>query len=327
MLKKVIAGWSIAPGAPPNWDPNRDGACIALPVRVWPPDAIKNYERIKPIKWCESAWEPTDPPRCRVNEAIVKYVIFASYGNDSVALIQWAHETGLIDVVVLYSDTGWASDDWDARVSGAENWVRSLGYTPTRTASMGMEALVRSRSGWPRQGLQFCTWELKILPAKQRLDEIDPDKEATCLVGVRRAESANRRSFPEHTPHSPNHGERPLWAPLVDHTDEMRNALVHRAGFVPLPHRSMECFPCINSNRGDLRALVSDEARIAHIERIEKDLGYTSKGKPRTMFRPYRHMGATGIREIIRWAAAERGQFDPDDGTGGGNCDSGFCGS
>jgi hypothetical protein len=89
----------------------------------------------------------------------------------------------------------------------------------------------------------------------------------------------------------------------------------------------MECFPCINSNRGDLRALVSDEARIAHIERIEKDLGYTSKGKPRTMFRPYRHMGATGIREIIRWAAAERGQFDPDDGTGGGNCDSGFCGS
>lgn len=33
------------------------------------------------------------------------YVIFASYGNDSIALIQWAFEHRLQNVVVAYNDT------------------------------------------------------------------------------------------------------------------------------------------------------------------------------------------------------------------------------
>jgi hypothetical protein len=36
MLKKVIAGWNAAPGAPRDWDPERDGECGALPIRVFP---------------------------------------------------------------------------------------------------------------------------------------------------------------------------------------------------------------------------------------------------------------------------------------------------
>jgi len=36
-------------------------------------------------------------------------------------------------------------------------------------------------------------------------------------------------------------------------------------------------------------------------------------------------MGATGIREIVRWAEAERGAFDMDDG-GGAGCEAGWCG-
>jgi hypothetical protein len=255
------------------------------------------------------------------------YVLFASYGNDSNALIQHAHDIGLEDVVVVYSDTGWSSSDWGDRVAKCEAWVTTLGFRHTRTKSIGLEQLVKDKKGWPRQGMQFCTFELKIAPAKAALEELDPDHTATCLVGVRRSESTARRVFPERIESSPNHGGRPLWAPLVDHTDEMRDALLAKAGFEPLPHRSMECFPCINSNRADLRLLAKDPARIEKINQIETDLGFTSKGKPRTMFRPYQHMGATGIKEIIRWAEAERGEFDPDDGTGGGNCDSGFCGT
>jgi len=87
----------------------------------------------------------------------------------------------------------------------------------------------------------------------------------------------------------------------------------------------MECFPCINSNRRDLQELAKDETRIAKIEAIEADLGSTSKGKPRTMFRPYRYMGATGIREVVRWAAAKHGKFDLEDGTGS-DCTEGYCG-
>lgn len=253
------------------------------------------------------------------------HVLFASYGNDSIALMQWAHEAGLRDVYVLYSDTGWAEPGWHNRVEAAENVARGYGFTPARTQSIGMLNLVKQRKGWPRQGIQFCTTELKIEPAKRWLDENDPDKKAICYVGVRAEESEARTRFPKSVQNSENHGGRALRAPLLHVKEGERDALIRRAGFEPLPHRSEECYPCINANRADLKRV--DEKRVCVIEKAEQELGFTPKGKPRTMFRPYRHMGATGIREIIRWAHSPRGKFDPDDGTGGGNCDSGFCGT
>ena len=251
----------------------------------------------------------------------MKYVIFASYGNDSVALIQWAKEASLKNVAVLYSDTGWASNDWGDRVCSAEDWVRSIGFYPHRTSSIGLESLVRQKKAWPRQGMQFCTLELKILPAMKWLDEHDPEKSAICLVGVRREESQNRRNFPEEIESSPNHGGRRLLAPLVKYSNQERDDLLARAGFKPLPHRSMECFPCINSNRSDLRLLAGDQERINKISKIEEEMGVTSNGKKRTMFRPYRHMGAVGIKEVVRWAESERGEFEPID-----DCETGYCG-
>lgn len=246
-------------------------------------------------------------------------VLFASYGNDSVALIQWACEQRLGDVIVLYSDTGWAADEWTARIETMEAWVRSLGFRPMRTTSMGLEQLVKVKKGWPRQGMQFCTLELKIRPALEFLDRIDPFGVVTCYVGVRREESRNRALFPLKVEISPNHGGRQVLAPLATLTAEQRDGLLARAGVEPLPHRSRECFPCINENRTGLREIPED--RVATVERIEKELGFTSKGKPRTMFRPYRHMGAVGIREVKRWAAAERGEFEPED-----DCEDGYCG-
>lgn len=54
MTPKKIAGANAHPGAPRNWDENRDGPCGALAVRV-----TYNCEETLNIKWCESAWEPT----------------------------------------------------------------------------------------------------------------------------------------------------------------------------------------------------------------------------------------------------------------------------
>lgn len=228
------------------------------------------------------------------------------------------------NVTVLFHDTGWARFDWLERVERCESWVHSLGFKTSRTASVGLESLVKARKGWPRQGMQFCTVHLKILPAIEWLDKHDPDRRAMCLVGVRRAESANRASFPKFVKgeNTANHSGRAVFAPMVDYSDAERDALIERAGFTVLPHRSMECSPCINSNKADLRQLTENE--IQNIERIENELGFTAKGKPRTMFRPYRHMGATGIREVVKWAHSGHGEYDPSEGAG--NCDSGFCG-
>jgi hypothetical protein len=54
MLKKVIAGWNAAPGAPRDWNPEQDGECGALPIRMFPPAAAKGQTE---IQYCESACE------------------------------------------------------------------------------------------------------------------------------------------------------------------------------------------------------------------------------------------------------------------------------
>jgi len=250
------------------------------------------------------------------------HVIFSSYGNDSVALIQWAVENGLKNVAVVYSDTGWAAKEWEARAQTVEALVRSAGFTPLRTQSEGMEALVRRKKAWPMcaSKMQFCTQALKLEPAERLLADIDPDGDAICIVGIRREESINRRTFPEWTEESEKHGGRNLWAPLVNYAKADRDLLLNTMGVEILPHRSRECFPCVCSNRGDLRMLTSD--RVEEIALIEDSMGHTSKGKKRTMFRPYRHMGAIGVREVHKWAMSERGKYEPEVAA----CDSGMCG-
>lgn len=252
----------------------------------------------------------------------MRYVIFASYGNDSIALLQWSKELGLEDVSVVYSNTGWAADWWEDRVKEGEQFALKAGFRCFRIKSEGMIPLAKRKKGWPMGGGgAYCTAELKVKPALRWLDNEDSGEEATCIIGVRREESANRAQFPEWTDESEKHGGRELWAPLVRHTEEMRDELIRKAGFEPLPHRSMECFPCVHANINDLRMLTPD--RIDLIDITEQEMGINSKGNPRVMFRPKRHKGAVGIRAVVDWANAPRVR----DQMALLDCDSGWCGS
>lgn len=183
---------------------------------------------------------------------MIRFVIFSSYGNDSCALIQWAHEWNLEGVAAVYSDTGWATEGWAARVAEKEEWVRSLGFTPYRTSSIGFRQLARQKKGFPTQRYQWCSYVLKIEPGIRWLEENDPNKSAICIVGARRAEAADplstRATFPEYLVRSENHGGRMMLAPMVDFDEAARNALLIRAGVEPLPHRSGEC-KCITRIR------------------------------------------------------------------------------
>ncbi len=249
---------------------------------------------------------------------MIDNVIFASYGNDSIALIQWAHEYPLGNTVIAYSDTGWAADNWPERVAKAEAWAQALGFPTHRIASDGMQALVERKKAWPRGGggkYQFCTHELKEAPALRWLGEIDPDKDVHCLVGIRREESANRATFPEWTE---KHGGRVLWAPLVRHTELMRNELIASTPFPVLPHRSKECYPCVNMGKRELRFL-SDSAQ-QRVFWLENKMGVNSKGNERVMFSPARHNGAVGILAVI-----EDAKRNSDD-LFAAACDGGWCG-
>lgn len=244
-----------------------------------------------------------------------RFVIFCSYGNDSVAMIQWAHEQKLEGVHVVYTDTGWAAEFWKERVDRLEVWVRSLGFHAHRTKSMGFRQLAFEKKGFPTQRYQWCSYKLKIEPGERWLAENDPERRAVCLVGVRRDEGSDRAEFPRYLLASNSHGGRVMIAPMADWDMETRDVLIRRAGVEPLPHRSMECSPCINSNRRDLAALTEED--IVKAEGLENDVneefGLTRNGKRRTLFRPHRHMGAKGVREVIRWAHSKRGEFQPED--------------
>lgn len=248
------------------------------------------------------------------------FVIFTSWGNDSIAAVQILHEYGLPrqrHCVALYSDTGWAAPGWADRVTEAEIWAESLGFETVRTTSIGFADLARKRKTFPRGLMQFCTGELKIEPAKRWLADNDPERRAIAVNGVRRAESQRRASTPVFTPISASHDGRALWSPLAEFSDADRDMLLSRTPFEALPHRSMECSPCIFSSRADLRNVT--ETRVREIEQLEADVG-------RVMFRPKAYAGAEGIREIMRWANSERGKYIPGDDEAP-DCDSGFCGA
>jgi hypothetical protein len=246
-------------------------------------------------------------------------IISSSYGNDSVALIQWAKNNGLKDVHVTFCDTGWAAPDWLELVTEAEEWVEELGFQHHRIKSMGMEELVRIKQGFPSNQHQFCTAHLKGIPFLTWCDEFDPDCEATVLVGKRRAESKARANTPEFVEQSEYHGFRRLWHPLYAHDDEARNALLDQAGFDILPHRSQECSPCVNANRADFKLLTTGQ--IERVNNLEVELA-------RSMFRPKR-FGALGIHGVIAWAyhGRKRMNLEPDELEEGSGCDGHYgCG-
>lgn len=250
-------------------------------------------------------------------------IIFASYGNDSIAMIQLAHEKNMRDVTVAYSDTGWAADYWPARVASGERWAQSLGFQTVRIPGMKMEELVEWKKAWPRGGggkFQFCTMYLKEIPALTWMDKVDPERDAVCMVGIRREESANRALFPEWTEESEAHGNRSLHAPLVRHLETERNTLILKTPFEVLPTRSKECWPCVNARKPELKQL--PESAIIRIETIETRMGINSKGNARVMFSPKRHSGAIGIRAVV-----EDAKHGMDDLLSPGGCDGGWCGS
>jgi hypothetical protein len=102
---------------------------------------------------------------------------------------------------------------------------------------------------------------------------------------------------------------RAMEFPLVTYKEKERDFTIDRSGLDILLHSSMECFPCVNSNRSDFRLLAKHPDRIQELVDLENEMGFTSKGKPRVMFRPYRHMGATGIREVVKWGLCGHGKY------------------
>jgi 3'-phosphoadenosine 5'-phosphosulfate sulfotransferase (PAPS reductase)/FAD synthetase len=167
-----------------------------------------------------------------------------SWGNDSIALVAWLTEhypsTGE-PRMAIHNITGWHSAAWPSRRERCRRWAESLGWVVIETErSLVQLSLKPAQSGFPGTARPWCTNALKIEPTRIALETIDPNREATVCLGVRREESARRRDFPEHQSANITPEGRDVWAPLVRMREDERNAILRRHGFEPLPHRSKE---------------------------------------------------------------------------------------
>lgn len=201
-----------------------------------------------------------------------RYVIVGNYGNDTIALIQWAGEQSLAPVTIVSVDTGWATADWNEEVAKREAWAKAQGHLVVRLVSpVSFPELIQKRGHFPNTKFQWCADVLKGAPILQWLDQYDPKAEVTLLLGHRKASSQSKEDLSADVFESEVWGDRKVHYPLVNFSTEQRNELVQRAGFKLLTHRSLECMLCVNSNSAELAELNSDV--IAQVQMLERSVG------------------------------------------------------
>ena len=188
------------------------------------------------------------------------------------AMIQWAVEQNISNLTVVSVDTGFAAAKWDKRVEQAQEYARQSGLHVVRLKSeLSLADLIRERGSFPSPQFQWCASHLKGLTVLTWLDEMDPLGQLTVMLALRRGKSLSSQQLNEWIEESPHYGGRRVWQPLYQHGLEQRDALIERAGFEILPHRSLECEPCVNADANDLLRI--DASAIKKASALEKEMG------------------------------------------------------
>jgi hypothetical protein len=206
------------------------------------------------------------------------HIIRSNYGDDSIALTQWAFEASLTQVFVVYIDTGWSSVCWEERVKRGEMHAKHLGYQVVRLkAPISFNDAVLGRKSFPTAKFAWCAGILKGLPFLDWVDqlEIEMNSEALVLLAKRKSavktiENSVNIQIQEWINSSEHYNDRTVWHPLINIEEAERNALLSRAGFSPLNHRSLECHPCVFSTPKEIAHL--QEGDIQKLKALETEL-------------------------------------------------------
>lgn len=228
--------------------------------------------------------------------------IRSQYGDESIALVQWAYEAGLAGTVV-YVDTGWAAASWQTRIQLGEQHAKACGFKTLQIVSpISFADAVVGRGEFPSAKFQWCSALLKGLPFVDWLETVDPAGHAIILIAKRAAAALAHANLSEWIEPCQFHGDRTVWHPMIAVNDSERDALLSRAGFAPLEHRSLECQPCVNSTVADISKFndpsaakvgnsSEDEANHAadrkRLSALEEELGSRWEWKPEAPVQKY----------------------------------------
>lgn len=225
-------------------------------------------------------------------------VLSLSGGKDSTACGLWLQEQG-IPFRPLFLDTGWEHRDTYVHLDRLESTFGPITRVSSDIApppEWAPEiAAIETRLGWPSPMVRwavhkamfpsrkrrYCTSELKTLPFLAWCEH--HDAEVVNVVGIRWDESKSRATWPEWEQH-PDAPSVEVWAPILNWTvaDVIDIHKRHNVPPCPLYLRGSSrvgCWPCINSNREELRALSADAERVGILHDLESLVGRAALGR------------------------------------------------
>ncbi len=203
-----------------------------------------------------------------------------STGKDSVALSLWLKENG-IEHERVFMDTRW---EQAAVMRHLEHLRDKLGPIVSLSGPLGMVDLIRKKGMFPSRARRFCTEELKTFPVQAYLNaRMDAGEDIVNAVGIRHDESPERAKMPEWEWMDDFDCE--VWRPLIHWSLAEVIAIHKRHGVNPNPLYLMGmervgCWPCINSNKGEIRKIAElDPARIDEIRELEAEIGIKARAR------------------------------------------------
>ncbi len=219
-------------------------------------------------------------PELRDRIAGRRVVASVSTGKDSVAADLWLTEQG-IEHERVFLDTRWENK---AVREHLEYLRETLGPITELSGPLGMVDLIRKKGMFPSRARRFCTEELKTFPAQRYFNaRAEAGDECINVVGIRRAESQARASVPEWE--WQKDWDIEVWRPLVDWSLDDVIAIHQRHGIKPnglylLGMDRVGCWPCINSNKGEIRKIAEmDPGKIDEIRALEAEIGIKARAR------------------------------------------------
>lgn len=198
-------------------------------------------------------------------------IIIANYSIHSIALIIWAKNNIKKELYVLSVDTGFAANNWNKYLKKVFVWLNSKNITYYHLkAKYSFHKLVKARKNFPSQENSWCSIFLKGITLLDKIDELDPNCEATILLPNRKDLSKSFTLLNEYTREEEKYDYRKVWYPLLEHTEFEVLKLLEKIPFHTRINRSLECQPCIYLTRQESKKISKQD--IEKVIKLEKQI-------------------------------------------------------